>query len=88
MIIRRYPSEHSVGRETKKNYNAPNKNQIDEVRHTLLRRGTSRVLSKRSGQPLTLIRFFHGDIPSNSILVNNHDHWAMVQQWLPPLHPD
>ena len=87
-IVRRHPYEHSVGRKPQDNYNVPNENQITEVRHTLLQRGTSRVLSQRSGNPLTPTRFFHGTIPSNIITGNNHNHWVMVQEFLPPVHPD
>ena len=48
-------------------YNVPNDNQITKVRHTLLWRGMSWVLSQRSGHPLTTIRFFHGTIPIKRI---------------------
>ena len=87
-LVRRHPCEHSVGGKPQDNYNLPNDNQITDVRHTLLWRGTYRVLSQRSEHPITPIRFFRGSITSKSILVNNRYYWEMVQQYLPPVHMD
>ena len=79
-ITRLHPSEHSVGGITQDKKNVPNEKQITEVMHNILQIGTSRVLSKLSGNLLTPIWFFHGALSSNSIPGKDHDHWAMVQQ--------
>ena len=87
-LVRQHPREKSVGEILQNNYNVPNDNNITEVSHTPLRRVTSRILSQRSGHPITPIRFFHGTLPSKSIPGNNHDHGAMVKKCLPPLQLD
>ena len=87
-IVRRHPCEYSVGGKSQDNYNVPNYNHINEVSHNLLQRGTSRVLSQRSGHPLTPIRFCRGNLTIKIIPGNNYDHLAMVQKYLPQIHMD
>ena len=59
-----------------------------DVRHNLLRRGTSRILTQRSGHPFTLVRIFHGDLPIPVITRNDQDHRDMVQKHFILVHPD
>ena len=87
-IVIRHSCEHIVGRKPQDNFNSLNENHITEVMQTLLQRVTSWVLSQRNGNPITPIRSCHGTITGKSIPGNNHDHWAMVQKYLPPVHPD
>ena len=48
----------------------------------------SRILTQRSGHPLTPVSIFHGDLPSQSKPRNYHNNWAMVLKLFPPVHPD
>ena len=86
--IRLHPSEHSVVKKLKNSYNVSNKNQIAEVRHALPQIGISRILTQRSGHPLTLVRILHRALPRNIIPINDHAHWVMVQEFLYSVHPD
>ena len=86
--IGQHHSGHSVGRKSQNNHNVSNDNQIYKVRHALIWIGTSLILTKRSGHPLTPVRIFRWALPIHSIPRNYHDHWSMVQQLFSLVHPD
>ena len=82
-----HTSEHGLGRASKNNNHLSYDNQILEVRHNFIWQIETVVFTQRGRNPLHSVRFFHGTISVQSILINNHDHGKMGKQRLPAAYP-
>ena len=85
---RQNTSEHILDIQIQKNDHISDENQETDTRSALLFIRSDRVFTKRCGNSLPPVGFFHGDLPRPGTPIKNHANGDMVHQIFPLLHPD